>query len=245
MSRPSTARQLVDCLWMSWRSTLRDLGGVIGFVVVFPIGFLFFLGHITAPSLRVQVLVGSIMMEMALLNINVVAQGIGADKDRKLYDLYVSLPISPLAYVLSIAFSLLPFNLGSAALTLLVGEIWFGLPPFSVPALLIGLLLVWASTLGIGFLIAVYGSSPRQINTNAQLIGIIMTFLAPVFYPISVLPTALQYVAYLWPVTWGAILLQQIIHSNTAAALQASVVLAVFAALWAILISVGLRWRTP
>lgn len=245
MSRPGTARQLLDCLVMSWRSTLRELGIIIGFVIIFPLGFLFFLGHIAAPALRVQVLVGSIMMEMALLNINVVAQGIGNDKDRKLYDLYVSLPMSPLAYVLSIALSLLPFNLGSAAITLVVGELWFGLPPFSVPALLAGLLLVWASTLGIGFLIAVYGSSPRQINTNAQLVGIIMTFLAPVFYPISVLPPVLQYLAYAWPVTWGAILLQEIIHSNADAALQASAVLAFFAALWAVMIGVGLRWRTP
>ncbi len=245
MSAYATLRQTGDALVMSWRGTVRDLGLVLGFVVAFPVGFLFFLGHIAAPSMRVTVLVGSIMMEMALLNINVVAQGIGQDKEKKLYDLYVSLPISPLAYVLSIAFSLLPFTLGSAILTLAVGEVWFGLPTFSVPLLVAGLLLVWASTLGIGFLIAVYGSSPRQINTNAQLVGVVLTFLAPVFYPVSVLPLPLQYLAYAWPVTWGAILLNNIIRSNAAGAGEAALVLAGFALAWAVLISVGLRWRTP
>ena len=244
MSVVAVARQTVIALQMNYRGLVRELGLLLVFVVVFPLGFLFFLGQIAAPGARVQILVGSIMMEAALLNINVVAQGIGSDKQTKLYDLYVSLPISPIAYVLALALSMLPATLLSAGLTLAAGELWFGLPAFSTPLLPLGLLLVWASTLGIGFLIAVYGTTPRQISTNAQFVGLVMTFLAPVFYPITVLPRALQYVAYAWPLTWGAILLAAILHGNLGGTLQAAGVLGLFAVAWGVLISLGLRWRS-
>ncbi|MCI4336002.1 MAG: ABC transporter permease, partial [Thermoplasmata archaeon] len=152
---------------MLYRQTLRELGLLLGFVVLFPLGFLFFLGVLAKGSLLDQVVVGSVMMEMALLNVNVLAQTIGSDKDSKLYDLWVSLPVSPVVYVVANALGLLPFSLLSAFLTLGVGDLYFhlGIPATLVPLLLAAFLLVWASTLGIGFLIGVYGRSPRQINS--------------------------------------------------------------------------------
>jgi ABC-2 type transport system permease protein len=243
MSARRTAWQIADATLLSWRSVRRELGLLIAFIIVFPLGFLFFLGEIVTASERAQVLVGSVMMEMALLNINVVAQGIGQDKETHLYDLWVSLPMSPVVYVASIAISFLPFSLASAALTLAVGALWFGLAPASLVAVVAGLMLVWGSTLGIGFLLAVYGSSPRQINTNAQFVGIIMTFFAPVFYPVSILPLPLQYVAYAWPLTWGSMLLRGILEGTSTGLVLSGAVLAGFAALWIVLIGVGLRWR--
>jgi ABC-2 type transport system permease protein len=239
-----TAYQTYDALEMAMRATVREIGVLLAFVIIFPLGFLFFLGQIATPSLRAQVLVGSVMMEMALLNINVVAQGIGQDKLSKLYDLWVSFPISPVVYVASLALSVLPFSLGSALLTLAAGAVYFhlNLIPLLLP-LLLGLLLVWASTIGIGFLIGVYGRSPRAINSNAQFVGIVMTFFAPIFYPVSVLPLPLQYVAYAWPLTWGSSLLVSIIHGAANQVLLATLALGAYAALWLVLIGTGLRWR--
>ena len=235
--------QLLDASTMNFQSAMRELGILLAFIVLFPLAFLFFLGQIVAPAERLQVLVGSVMMEMALLNVNVVAQSIAHDKDSKLYDLYVTLPMSPIVYVAANALSFLPFSLASAGLTLAVGAVWFGLSGIAVAPLVLALLLIWASTLGIGFLIAVYGTSPRQINTNAQFVGIVMTFFAPVFYPVTALPLALRYLAYAWPLTWGAILLQDILHGTMGGVPVAVGVLGAFAVLWAALIALGLRWR--
>jgi ABC-2 type transport system permease protein len=239
-----TLYQIRDSLEMQLRATIREVGVILAFVIIFPLGFLFFLGQIAAPALRTQVLVGSVMMEMALLNINVVAQGIGQDKQSKLYDLWVSFPMSPAVYVVALALSVLPFSLASAALTLSVGSLYFhiALLPLILP-LLLGLLLVWTSTIGVGFLVGVYGRSPRSINTNAQFVGIVMTFFAPIFYPVSVLPLPLQYVAYAWPLTWGASFLVAIIHGSSAIAAQAALALVGYSALWFALIIAGLRWR--
>jgi ABC-2 type transport system permease protein len=225
--------------------TTRELGLILGFTVLFPIGILFFLNVLVAPDVRTQVLVGVIMMEMALLNVNALAQSIGFEKQTKMLDLWVSLPVSPVVYVLANAFSLLPFTLLSTAVTLTVAVAGFGfvLPLAVIPLLVAGMLLIWASTLGIGFLIGVFGRTPRQINMWAQIIGILLTFFAPVFYPLSVLPVPLQVIAAAWPLTWGASFLLGILHSNVPAILLGGAVLGGFVALWFVLIGYGLRWR--
>ncbi|HEY6238439.1 MAG TPA: ABC transporter permease [Thermoplasmata archaeon] len=235
--------------YVAWRmalaQSLRELGALLAFLIVFPLGFLFFLGLIVKTTLLPQVLVGSLMMELGLININVLAQSIGGDKQSKVYDLWVSLPISPLVYVLALALSLLPFSLLSAVVTLVVGIYLFGIPIALglVPLLFLGFLLVWASTLGIGFLIGVYGSSPRQISTLAQFVGIVMTFFAPVFYPVSLLPPALRLVAYVWPLTWGAQLFASLLAGDPGALVASGAVLTGFTVAWFALIAVGLRWR--
>jgi ABC-2 type transport system permease protein len=237
--------QLRDALAFNFRTTRRELGVLLAFVVIFPLGFLFFLGILVQPSLRLQILVGSIMMEMALLNINAIAQGIGADKDRKMYDLWVSMPMSPTVYVVANALTSLPISLLSAGVTLAVGFLLFGLSAsaFTIALLFLAFVLIWASTLGVGFLIGVYGRGPRQINTWAQFVGIVATFFAPVFYPVTILPLPLRWIAYGWPVTWGAVLLRSILHAQLGSAAFSTAVLAAFTAVWVVLIAVGLRWR--
>jgi ABC-2 type transport system permease protein len=241
----STLRQTFDATRMLFVETNREVGFILGFTILFPIGILFFLNVLVAPDLRTQVLVGVIMMEMSLLNINSLAQSIGQDKQSKMFDLWVSLPISPVVYVLAIAFTLLPYSLLSAFVTLGVAIAAFGfvLPWTLIPPLIGGLVVVWASTLGIGFLIGVYGRSPRQINLWAQLIGILLTFFAPVFYPLTVLPVPLQVLASAWPLTWGTEFLLGIVHGSTMAVLRSGGVLAGFVGLWFVLIGYGLRWR--
>lgn len=229
-------------LLVEWR---REVGLVLGFTVFFPLGFLFFLNVLVAPSLRIQVLVGTIMLEMALLNINVLAQSMGQDKSSKMFDLWVSLPVSPAVYTFSNALAYLPFSMASALLTVGVAETVFGIAlawTLLVP-LLAALLLVWLSTLGIGFLIGAFGRSPRQINSMAQLVGIILTFFTPVFYPVTILPSPLRTVAYAWPLTWGSQFLTGVLHGDGATVVTSGAVLSGFVVLWLLLIGLGVRWR--
>lgn len=246
MTVSSTFRALVTATRMALVESFRDIGGVLAFTILFPVGILFFLNELVVPGLRVQVLVGVIMLEMGLLNINALAQSMGGDKQTKIFDLWVSLPISPLVYTLSNALALLPYSVLSAVVTLGVAISVFGiaLSWATLPLLLGGLVLVWASTLGVGFVIGAYGRSPRQINMWAQLIGILLTFFAPVFYPLSVLPVPLQYLAAAWPLTWGTEFLNGILHGTATTVVGAGAVLAGFVLVWFALIGLGVRWRS-
>jgi ABC-2 type transport system permease protein len=245
MTVRTTLRQLAISTRLSILETMRATGLVLGFTVILPIGILFFLNVLVPAGERTQIVVGTIMMEMALININVLAQTMGSDKESRFFDLWVSLPVNPAVYTLSNALGMLPFSLASALVTLGVAVYGFGVPlaPVELPLLLGGLILVWASTTGIGFLIGAYGRSPRQINAYAQLVGVVLTFFAPVFYPVSILPLPLRYVAYAWPLTWGSTFLVAILRGTGPAVLAAGSVLVGFVALWWVLIGLGVRWR--
>lgn len=240
----STLRQLDYTMRQFLRGAQRDLGIILAFFLLFPLGFLFFL-HILVPvAERAQVLVGAIMMEVALININVLAQSVAQDKQAHLFDLWVSFPIRPMVYVFGNSLPMLPFSLVTAFVTLAAGIYLFHISVAISPLLLLlALILIWSSTAGIGYLVAVYGGNPRQVNMLAQFVGIVMTFFAPVYYPVSALPLPAQYVAYAWPLTWGALLLKDLFDSNTVGALQAVGVLAAFTVGGFALISYGLRWR--
>ena len=75
------------------------------------------------------------------------------------------------------------------------------------------------------------------------MIGVILTFFAPIFYPVTVLPLPLQAVAYLWPLTWGSSFLVALVHGAAGSAMLAGGVLGVYVITWFVLIASGLRWR--
>ncbi|MDE1821969.1 MAG: ABC transporter permease [Euryarchaeota archaeon] len=236
--------QLRACMTQFFKSAQRELGLILAFFLLFPLGFLFFLSILVQPSFRPQILVGSIMMEVALININVLAQSVAQDKQSHFFDLWVSFPVSPLVYVLGNALPWLPVSLLTAGVTLAMGIYLFGISVAVAPLLLlVALVLIWSSTTGIGYLVAVYGGNPRQVNMLAQFVGIVMTFFAPIYYPVTALPLAAQYVAYAWPLTWGAILLKALFASNLTQAAIAILVLSLYTAAGYALIALGLRWR--
>jgi ABC-2 type transport system permease protein len=240
----SAFTQISYCLRAFARSAQRDLGIILAFFLLFPLGFLFFLSILVPVAERAQILVGSVLMELALININVVAQGIGQDKQNHFFDLWVSFPVSPAVYVLGNALPWLPVSLATAGATILMGVLLFGIHITVSPLLLLGaLVLVWSSTAGIGYLVAVYGGNPRRVNVLAQFVGIVMTFFAPIYYPVSALPQVAQYLAYAWPLTWSAILLKALFANNPASALLAMGVLIAYTAAGFTVIGFGLRWR--
>lgn len=238
--------QLAYACLISLRAMQRDLAIVVAFFLVFPLGFLFFLTRLVPSGSLSIILVGSVMMEAALINVNVLPQSLANDKATHIYELWVSLPISPATFVAGSALPWLPVSLAISAFTLFIGVTLFGIAvPVSALLILGALFLVWTSTMGLGFLVAVYGGRPRQVNQLAGFMGIIMTFFAPIFYPIADLPVDLRYVAYLWPPTWGALLLQGLFASNIPQSALAAGVLALFSIGGLIIIGLGLRWREP
>ncbi len=183
-------------------------------------------------------------MEIALVNINVLAQSFAQDKPSHFFELWVSFPLSPIVYVLGTALPWLPISLLTAGVTLAAGILLFGIHLTISPVILVlSLVLVWSSTTGIGYLVAVYGRTPGQVNQLAQFVGVMMTFFAPIYYPVTALPLFAQYIAYARPLSWGAILLKAIFLSQTATATLANGVLSLYTVVGFALIAGGLDWR--
>ncbi len=239
----------VDVSWLQFRNALRDLGPLLMFFFLLPLGILFFLGHLAGGNLasQRQILVGSILLETALVNITATAEQMAQDKQSRMYDLWVSTPVSPIVYLLSISLTNLPLTLLSAGTLLLAADLFFGigLSLVALAVVFLALLLVFCSTLGVGFLIGAYGWSPRATNTLANFAGSMLGFFAPVYYPVTIIPLPWRYLAYGWPLTWGSILLDGVISGTNGSLLLPVGVLVGFSLLWILLIGRVLRWRDP
>ncbi|MCI4362259.1 MAG: hypothetical protein L3J77_03610, partial [Thermoplasmata archaeon] len=62
-------------------------------------------------------------------------------------------------------------------------------------------------------------------------------------YPVTFLPEPLRIIAYLWPITWGTVLLTGLLAANATTVLEATIVLSAFALGSVVMIARGLRWR--
>lgn len=78
-----------------------------------------------------------------------------------------------------------------------------GAQPINMIMVLVVCLAVFLTLTAMGVMIAGLGLLWRNIDSVAGLTNLAFEFLAGAFFPITVFPKVLQYIAYLLPFTWG------------------------------------------
>ncbi len=73
----------------------------------------------------------------------------------------------------------------------------------SVLMILLTCVMVLIALTAMGIMIALLALLWRQVNSVAQVLGILFEMLAGAYLPISAFPQIIQYLAYLLPYTWG------------------------------------------
>ncbi len=126
----------------------------------------------------------------------------------RLQDMFVSSPFSPVAYVLSLSVAQL-FNglLGIILFSFLIvfeGNVTF---TGGVEIALAGV-LTWASVSALGFLISTFARDMRDLWVYSPLLNVLLSFLPPVFYKITIIPQPFRFIAYLAPTTYPAQVIQ-------------------------------------
>lgn len=176
--------------------------------VLYPLTILFFIYIFGgAGSIRyaitgglISVIVGScIILETEAAFIRLVV---------KLQDMFVSSPLSPVAYVLSISVAqlfngLLGIVLFSALIVANGGVTLLGGVEIALAAI-----LTWASISSLGFLISTFARDMRDLWVYSPLLTVLLSFLPPVFYPITFIPEPIRFLAYLAPTTYPAQIIQ-------------------------------------
>lgn len=176
--------------------------------VLYPLTILFFIYIFGgAGSIRyaitgglISVIVGScIILETEAAFIRLVV---------RLQDMFVSSPLSPVAYVLSISVAqlfngLLGIVLFSALIVANGGVTLLGGVEIALAAI-----LTWASISSLGFLISTFARDMRDLWVYSPLLTVLLSFLPPVFYPITFIPEPIRFLAYLAPTTYPAQIIQ-------------------------------------
>ena len=215
---------------------------LISFLPVFFL-FLFSGGQAALPAL-----VGAVVLSLAFVGMGV-AQSVYFNKHWfRFQDILVASPVSPLSYAFGLALSTL--IAASPALVLSFGILLLSRPigPLAFLLVIAVSLLMWLAMVFVGYVIGLTTKNTRRANSIPQVLGFLLGFLPPVYYPVSLLPGFLQPVAMLVPSTHAAQLAKfyfGMIPLSSAEIAIGWVYLAGFVALMAALTLRKARWVDP
>lgn len=126
----------------------------------------------------------------------------------RLQDMFVSSPLSPVSYVMGLSIAQL-FN-GAAGIVLFSILLSFDthLNVISAFEIAIAAVMTWGLVSALGFMISTFARDVRDLWVYSPLLNVLLSFLPPVFYPITYIPESLRFIAYIAPTTYPAGIIQ-------------------------------------
>jgi ABC-2 type transport system permease protein len=189
---------LWDCLPFLRDPMLLAILSLISFLPVFFLA-LFAGGHAALPAL-----VGAVVMSLAFNGLNV-AQSVYYNKHWfRFQDILVASPVSPLSYAFGLSLSTLITASLALVLSFTILLVFAPISPLNFLAVIAIAALMWLAMVFIGHAIGLSVRNMRWANSIPQVLGFLLGFLPPVYYPLSLLPAFLRPIAMLVPSTDAA-----------------------------------------
>lgn len=185
-------------------------------VVSTPFSFLFFIYLFGGPS---EILIGSIGgVLFTIVNASTMLQTdlLFYKLDLKFQQLIAASPVRPMIYTIGLATGNIVFTLPGLVIFMSIIIYEAHTSVLEVLAILGTLLVTWMIFSMSSFLVSTRVREMRDIWPISVMFSIIFGVVPPIYYSINALPLALQYVAYIVPTTWAAILLKGIVLHNFA-----------------------------
>ncbi len=177
------------------------------FTAISPFSLLFIL-FIVSDGQYVQFAVaGSLVMALVGYGLSL-GQDISLYKlEYKMQDMFVASPVSPLTYMLGLAFSELLYGL-PALLVLSSLAVYFSTSITFLPLLIVNIFLIWGTMSSIGFFLSSHMLHMRNATQLISFVNVLIAVIPPVFYSIERLPLPLQIASYFVPTTHASLMLQ-------------------------------------
>jgi ABC-2 type transporter. len=202
---------LKTVLAISWFNGIVNLKrsplSVLNFVLT-PFSILFFIFIFGGPRATTYGLVGGVISTIVSSSIIIETDAAFIRLILKVQDMFVASPCTPLTYVAGLALSELMNGLPGIVIFLAllthfnhVGVLGDALIVFSAA-------LTWASISSLGFFISTFARDPRDLWVYSPILTVMLSFLPPVYYPLSVIPNWVRPLAYLAPTTYSAELIR-------------------------------------
>ncbi len=155
---------------------------------------------ILAPSeYHVDVIVGALLFSVVGGGLADVALNVSYDRATRRIAFLATRPVEPFEYALGVMLGGASYTMIGAIVVLLVGQLILGfkLSLTQLAGLLALAIYAYIISACIGFILALYG--PKDFRLTGSLADILLftlTFIAPVYYPVELLPEPLRAVSY-------------------------------------------------
>ena len=214
--------------------------------VLSPLSFLVVIVFVSHGSLIGEAVEGGFIMSMFSAGVGLQGDLSHLKNDFKLQDMVVSSPTSWQTYMFGMAISEIVYSLPALVVLVLLAHYYMQLSAVGALSLLGVLLLMFLTSVAIGFTLATFSTDIVQSFAFSRLISTLFSTIPPVYYPITYIPLPYRYLAYLSPTTYAAELAQSaagyLSLTATATALDWMILVAVTVALFVVASSKS-RWR--
>src|SRR5919112_656581 len=200
-------KQVLVIAYMTGVLWLRRNPLSLVFTAISPFSLLFILFIVSSGQYVQFAVAGSLVMALVGYGLSL-GQDISLYKlEYKMQDMFVASPITPLTYMLGLAFSELLYGL-PALLVLASLAIYFSTSISFVPLLIANVFLIWGTMSSIGFFLSSHMLHMRNATQLISFVNVIIAVIPPVFYSIEKLPVELQFISYLVPSSHASLMLQ-------------------------------------
>ena len=176
--------------------------------VLSPLSFLVLIFLISDGALLGEAILGGLIMSMFQSGISLQSDLSHLKNDFKLQEIVVSSPTSSTIYVAGMALSEIIYSSPAIIILSILFALVINVPFIQVAAIIVVLLMVFLSSVALSFALSTISTDIVQSYSFSRLITILFTSLAPVYYPVTLIPEPLRPLAYLSPTTYAAQLAQ-------------------------------------
>jgi ABC-2 type transport system permease protein len=166
--------------------------------------------------------------------------------DFKLQDMVVSSPTSARLYMGGMALAEIVYSLPGIVILVVLAAIYIQPNLIQIAVLTAVLALMFAISIAIGFMLSTFSSDVVQSYAFSRLLSLLFTTLPPVYYPITLMPYPLNYLALLSPTTYVAMIMQSSTGFLSLSIVELAVNWAVLLGVCAVIMLIAIkktRWR--
>ncbi|MBX8638784.1 MAG: ABC transporter permease [Candidatus Thermoplasmatota archaeon] len=173
-----------------------------------PLSFLILIVFVSHGKLIGEAIEGGLIMSMFGAGTSLLSDMSHLKNDFKLQDMVVSSPASWQIYVSGMAVSEIVYSLPALAVLGIMAVYFIHGTFVSLLTLMGVLLMMFVTSIAIGYTFATFSSDIVQSFAFSRLISTLFSTIPPVYYPITYIPLPYRYFAYLSPTTYAAELAQ-------------------------------------
>jgi len=179
--------------------------------VISPLSLLAVVAFVSSGALLGTAIEGGLIMIFFSSGIALQSDLSHLKNDFKLQDMIVSSPTSARMYMGGMALAEIVYSLPGIVILVALAAIYIQPNLIQIAILTTVLLLMFAVSVAIGFMLSTFSSDVVQSYAFSRLLSLLFATLPPVYYPITLVPFPFNYIAYLSPTTYAA----EIMHSAT------------------------------
>jgi ABC-2 type transport system permease protein len=172
--------------------------------VLSPLSFLILIVFVSGGTLLGVAIIGGLIMTMFQAGTFLQADLSHLKNDYKLQEMIVSSPTGPGTYVAGMAISELVYSSPAIVILAALFALNIHVSLLQVLGIIVVLMLMFLTSVSLGFALATASSDIVQSFAFSRLLTVLFSTLAPVYYPIELIPEPFRVLAYLSPTTYAA-----------------------------------------